>query len=308
MRKRNIWRRPLVEAAVISTIILGLFIFWFGLANRYVLFLYGHTANNIATTQPFDSHTASRHWMAGLVAAGIVLVLYTAAHWLAGRIAARRGLRYAPPDWWRTWLLCVPLLGLGIPLIVMSVNTPTLPAGLAAACAAATLAGLALALLPGRWAAQRPTDLVWLVIDGWGLILILVLLRAIELPDRGLSVRPIVAWSFAIGSVIVGVVWLAIISGLRQWGGYAIPGAATLFLSGLAQSYVLMPLVHYLTAGPRGFRYISNSANFFATNLWLQLLAMAVAMGLALAATWFRRRLARRDKSRAEPVPPVGAE
>lgn len=308
MQLNHTFRRTLIEATLISLTILVLFYYWFAVADRYIIFLYGHSASGMPLTQPFDALTSSRYWMAGLVAAGIVLVLYTAANWLGGRLAARRGHTFATPDWRRVWALCVVPLAIGIPAITMTANTPTLPFPLAAACVVSTLAGLALALLPGRWAAQRPTDLVWLAVDGWGLIPILVLLRAIELPSRGLSVSPTLAWSVAIGSVIGGAIWLAIISVLRQWGGYAIPGAAAIFLSGLAQSYLLMPLVHYLTAGPRGFRYISNSVNFFATNLWLQLVAIATAMGLALAATWFRRWLARRDASRAEPVPPIGVE
>lgn len=308
MRPHHVFRRALIEATLISLIILVLFYYWFAVADRYIVFLYGHSASGIPFTQPFDALTSSRYWMAGLVAAGLVLVLYTAAHWVGGRLAARRDHTFATSDWWRVWALCVVPLAMGIPAITMTVNRPTLPFPLAAACVASTLAGLALALLPGRWAAQRPTDLVWLAVDGWGLIPILVLMRAIELPDRGLSVSPAVAWSLAIGSVIGGVVWLVIISVLRQWGGYAIPGAAAVFLSGLTQSYVMMPLAHYLMAGPRGLRYISNSANFFATNPWLQFVAIATVIGLALAATWFRRWLARRDMSGAKPVAPVGME
>jgi hypothetical protein len=186
----------------------------------------------------------------------------------------------------------------------MTVNAPTLPLSLAAACAAAALVGLAVALMPGRWAAERPGDLIWLALDGAGLVPALLLLRAIELPGRGLSVSPAVAWFFAIGGVVGGAVWLALMSVLRRWGGQESPRAAAVFLAGVALSYLLMPLTHYLTAGPPGFRYISNSANFFATNLWLQLLAFAAGAGLAFAATWFRRWLALRPNgSEVEPVP-----
>ena len=301
--------RALLEAALISLFILILFYYWFGMADRYAIFLYGHSANGIPLTEPFDALTSSRYWMAGLLAAGITLVLYTAANWVGGRLAARRGVSFGTPPWWWVWSLCALPLAAGIPAITMTVNAPTLPLSLAVACAAAALAGLAVALLPGRWAAERPGDLIWLALDGAGLVPALLLLRAIELPGRGLSISPAVAWFFGIGGVVGGAVWLALMSVLRRWGGQESPGAPAVFLAGVGLSYLLMPLTHYLTAGPPGFRYITNSANFFATNPWLQLLAFAAAAALALAATWFRRWLARRDvASLAASPPPVDVD
>lgn len=295
MGKHTTWRRPLGYAAAVSIVIFGLFYYWFGVANRYILFLYGHTANNISTTQPFDSHTASRHWMAGLVAAGIVLVLYTAASWLAGRIAARRGHSYEPPDWWRIWLLCVPLVGLGIPLMVMMVNTPTLPPSLAAACVVATLVGLAVALMPGRMAAERPDDLLWLAADGLGLVPPLLLLRVVELPGRGLSVSPAIVWTFAIGGTAVGFAWLVVMSLLRRWRRKATPGVGALVAAGLGLSFLMTPLLHYLVAGPPGYRYISNADNFLAHNLYLTLLSLVVTVGLAVVVTEARKRACSRQ-------------
>ena len=296
MHTRRSWR-PLVDASAIVLLVLAVYYYWFARADRYIVFLYGHTAPGIELTQPFDAITSSRYWMAGLVAAGVVMALYTAANWIGGRIAARRGAAFGTPDWWRVWVLCALPLAVGIVAITMTANMPTLPFSLAAASAAAALIGLALALLPGRWAAEQPDDLLWLTLDGMALIPALLLLRAIELPGRGLSVSPIVAWFVAIGGLVGGAVWLAILSVLRRWGGQESPGAAAIFLAGVGLSYVLMPLAHYLTAGPPGFRYISNSANFFATNPWLQLLAFAAAAGLALGATWFRRWIAHREAS-----------
>ena len=292
---RHETRRALVDAALISLFVLALFNYWFAVADRYIIFLYGHTAPGIPLTEPFDHITSSRYWMAGLVAAGMVLVLYLAANWSGGRITSRRGKSFGTPAWWRVWLFCALPVSIGIPAITMTVNTPTLPPSLAATCVAATLIGLTLALMPGRWAAERPDDLLWLALDGMGLIPTLLLVRAVELPGRGLSVSPAVAWFFAIGSVVGGALWLALLSVLRRWGDRPSPEAAAIFLAGVGLSYTLMPLAHYLTAGPAGFRYITNSANFFAQNSLLQLLAFAAAAGLALAATWFRGWLARRD-------------
>ena len=150
------WGPALAAAVPIVLFVLGLFYHWFAIADRYAIFLYGHVAPGISLAQPFDAMTRSRYWMAGLVAAGAVMVIYTAINWVLGRIANRRGQNYRPPAWWRVWALCALPVIVGIPVITMTRNTPTLPLGLAVACVIATLAGLALALLPGEWAARRP--------------------------------------------------------------------------------------------------------------------------------------------------------
>lgn len=297
--------RALLEAALISLFILALFYLWFALADRYAIFLYGHSATGITLTQPFDTVTSSRYWMAGLVTAGLVMVVYTIANWIGGRIAAQRGVPFGTPPWRQVWGLAALPLAVGIPAITMTVNTPTLPLPLAAASAAATLVGLAIALMPGRWAADRPRDLLWLAADGLGLVPVLMLLRAVELPGQGLSVSSAVVSLAAIGSVVSGAVWLALMSFLRRWRRKDTPGAATIFLSGVGLSYLLLPLGHYLTAGPPGFRYITNSANFFANNPMLQLLAFAAAAGLAIGAVWFRKWLPHRYNGREMKPAPV---
>ncbi len=285
------WRRPLPEAVVIVSFILGLFVYWFGLANRYHIFLYGHVAQGIPQAQPFDEMTSSRYWMAGLVASGAVMILYSAANGLWGHVSARRKQRFVPTAWWRVWVLGAIPLSIGIPVITMTLNSPTLPPHLAVACVVATLLGLAVALLPGKWAAERPLDLMWLAADGVGLMPPLLLLRAVELPGRGLSIGQGVAWRVAIGSCLAGAVWLGGMSVLRLWRQREMPTAAALVLAGVGLSYLLMPLVHYLLATPPAYRYITTASNFFAFNRDIQLLAMVVASGLALGVTQARRRL-----------------
>ncbi|MCL5995361.1 MAG: hypothetical protein M1546_04810, partial [Chloroflexi bacterium] len=212
---RTTWRLALGLAVPIALFVLAAFYYWFALADRYVIFLYGHVAQGIPKTEPFDELTSSRYWMAGLVVAGAVLLLYTGLNVLLGRLGARRQHPYCPPPWWQVWLLCaVPLL-VGIPAITMSVNMPTLPPALAAACTAATLLGLALALWPGAWAAQRPLDLLWLAVDGAGLVPMLLLLHAVELPGRGLSFSMSAAVGVAIGSLVTTIAWLGAMTGLR---------------------------------------------------------------------------------------------
>lgn len=292
------WQRPLLEATLVSIFVLGLFYYWFGIADRYAVFLYGHTATNIPPAQPFDVITSSRYWMAGLVAAGAVMVLYVTANWLHGRMCVRRQKPCTTAIWWQVWVGCAIPISLGIPAITMSVNSPTLPPTLAAACVVATLLGLAVALLPGQWAAERPLDLIWLAADGLGLMPALMLMRAVELPGRGVSLSPAVAWFVAIGGLVAGALWLAGMSLLRLWRHKDIPGAGSLLLAGVGLSYVLMPLIHHLLATPPGYRYISTASNFFAFNFGIQLIAVIMAAGLAVGATTARRWLERRGRKK----------
>ena len=284
------WRPALIAAVPISLFTLGLFYYWFAVADRYAIFLYGHTARGIPLAQPFDAMTRSRYWMAGLVAAGAVMVIYTSLNWTLGWTMNRHGQYYRPPVWWRVFVLCAPPMIIGIPAITMTRNMPTLPFGLAAACVIVTLAGLALALLPGEWVARRPVDLIWLAFDGLGLMPILLLLRAVELPGRGVSVTMPVAVLMAIGGVFAGIVWLGVMTGLRAWRRKPTPTAGALLAAGLCLSYLLMPLVHHLFATPPGYRYISTASNFFAFNPVLQLAVVAVAAGTAVAVTRLRVR------------------
>jgi hypothetical protein len=284
------WGPALAAAVPISLFVLGLFIYWFAIADRYVIFLYGHTARGIPLAQPFDAMTRSRYGMTGLVAAGAVMVIYAAVNWVLGRLANRRGQDYRPPAWWRVWVLCALPLIVGIPAITMTRNLPTLPLGLAAACVIATLAGLALALLPGEWAARRPVDLTWLAFDGIGLMPILLLLRSVELPGRGVSVTMPLAVLLAVGGLMVGIAWLGIMTGLRCHARRSTPPAGALLAAGLCISYLLMPLVHHLLATPPGWRYISTASNFFAFSPLLQLVVFAVAAGLAIGITRLRKR------------------
>lgn len=278
------WRLALLHAVPICPFILGLFYYWFAIADRYAIFLYGHLG-----AMPFDEVTSGRYWMSGLVASGAVMILYTAANLLLGRIAVLRHLAPRPPAWWKVWALCAPPLILGITIITMTANWPTLLLPNAGACLVATLSGLALALAPGSLAMKQPVELGWLALDGMGLMPSLLLLRAIELPGRGLSVSVGTIYLVAFGSTIAGVIWLGIMTGLRAWQQRPSHRAVELFVSGLCLSYLLMPLIHHLLFTPSEYRYISASSNFFAFNIEVQLLVLFVAAALAIGITRFRQ-------------------
>jgi hypothetical protein len=268
-------------AALICAGVLALFYDWFAVADRYAIFLYGHTTVGISNAQPFDDLTSSRYWMSGLVACGAVAVLYSAAQWLFGRVAVLRKRAPRAPVWWQVWVWCAPALSAGILIITMTQNAPVLPLPLALACVAATLAGLGFALLPGTWAAQRPADLAWLACDGLGLALPLLLTRAIELPGLGLSISVTAAWLYAIGGVLGSLAWLAVMSVLRAWRRRPAPGMAALLSAGAIWCYLLLPLAHHLFATPQAYQYISAASNFFASDPAVLLLSFGVTSAIA---------------------------
>ncbi len=85
-------RQALPYAVPIWSFVIGLFYYWFGVANRYIIFLYYHL-----DAGPFDSRTVTRYWMSGLVASGAVMVLYAMANWFGGRVAGIFYRRHVPP-------------------------------------------------------------------------------------------------------------------------------------------------------------------------------------------------------------------
>ena len=286
------WGRALMFAVPISVLILTAFYTWFGVSDRYAVFLYGHYGAG-----PFDAITVSRYWMSGVVACGLVMIGYVVANWLCGRLAAVWQRRYSAPRWWQVWLICALPLGIGIPLITMSCNQPTLPLFLALLCALVALAALAFALLPGAWAGEHPVDLVWLSLDGLGLLPCLTVLKALEPSDSAILRR--VTHVPAIGDVSTGqiaaaaavvtsITWLLLMTALRHWRRRAAPAAVEVFAAGICVSYLLLPGLHYLLAVPADYRYISAAANFFATSPWVQAATFLVAVTIAWGVTRLR--------------------
>ena len=149
------WRTALYFAVPITSLILWLFYYGYAIANKYVLFLYTHL-----NAGPFDEMTNGRYLMFGLVISGAILALMGIANWYLGRLAGIRSRRYAPPAWWRIWLLCIIPLAAGILLITLSVSEPALPLGTAAASTLTTLFGLAVALAMGNLAANHLDQLL----------------------------------------------------------------------------------------------------------------------------------------------------
>lgn len=276
-------RQTVLHSAAITAVVGGLFWYWFVVADRYYIFLYNHLG-----ATPFDNRTRSRYWMAGLVAAGMVLVGYVVCNWFVGRLAGVWHRTYIPPDWRGVWLLSTIGLGIIIPAITTTQNQPVLPFSLALACLFSTLAGLAIALPAGRVAAQQPSRLVWLSMAGWGLSPVLLLLRAVELP--GIGMQPVLrAWSIAVGGTLVGAGWLAAVAWIARTRCRFT--TLSVLVAGLAWSFLLLPPAHYLLFTPPAYRYISVAANFFALHPAVQALSGLLAWLLAWGAVTLQEHL-----------------
>lgn len=279
------WQRAALHAAWITAAVLALFTYWFAIADRYAVFLYEHMG-----AAPFDATTRSRYWMAGLVASGAVLVAGVLLFGAAGWLARRNSRRYKAPDPRRVWRLAALPVALGVLAITMTVNAPVLPVGLALACAASTLAGLAVAVAPVRLAGEAPGRLVWLALDGLGVAAVLQLGIALGLPARALIGVPL-ALAVTGGALLGGALWLAALGFVQRRRGVRSPSGAALFAAGCAWTYLLLPLAHHLFATSPGYRYITAASNFFAGSLAAQLLTWGLAAGLAWGAALFRRKV-----------------
>jgi len=270
-------------------LVLVSFTYWFAIADRYIVFLYNHDMGPLyPDTSPFSRVTSSRYWVAGLVAGGAVLLLYTAASGLLARLLAS----YRPPAWWRVWVVCAALLLIGVPAITMTVNEPTLPAGNAAQVTLVALIGVGLALMPADLAARCPGQLFWLAADGFGMMLLILNLIHVEKVGQWLA-RGRIGWVWMmVASLGAGVVCLFVVTGLGLWRRRRVPSAGAMFVAGLCIAYLLMPLTHHLL-GTDGYYYLSDSDNFFARNMVVQLVSWLVSGGVALGLTQLRTRLAR---------------
>jgi hypothetical protein len=241
----------------------------------------------VPDTSPFSTVTSSRYWMAGLVAGGVILVFYVMGNWLVGRLITS----YRAPAWWLVWILCAPPMLVGLPLITMTLNQPTLPLANALQVTLAALIALALALIPGEMAAQKPGELLWLALDGCGLMLILLALIGIEHLPRWLASGGTGWILYMIVVLLIALLWLLLLTGVLYLLRIPVPSAAKFLLAGFCTAYLLMPLVHHVV-GTDGYFYITDSANFFADSLIVQgIVWLAVGM-LAWALTHLRQTLA----------------
>ena len=288
----SLLRRSLFHGLPVAAFVLTLLYYWFAVADRYIVFLYNHDMGVLVPdTSPFSRVTSSRYWMASLVACGFILMIYSSVNWLAGR----RHVGYVPPPWQTVWLVCAPLFIFFIPLITMNMNAPVLPWLNAAWVTLAALLGAALALIPGELAARKPGDLLWLAADGWGLAFVLMILAQID--DIARWLKSGIDWRvlLSLAAIALGIGWLLLVTAVRYWRGVFIGDFTSLAVSAACVAYLFLPLLHYLI-GTDGYFYITDSDNFLAGTVWMQLIAWAMTGLLIWALLALRSRLQSRKK------------
>ena len=278
------WQRALPFSVLISAVILSFYFYWFVIANRYLIFLYTHLGAG-----PFDGLTNGRYWMAGFVATGFIMVGYTIFNWYLARIAGLRYRTYHPPVWWHVWLLCLLPNTIGIFVITMPLGRPPLTFNLMFALGLTTAIGLAFALQPSQLVVKRPFELVWLAVASVGLMPALLLLRAVELPSRGLA-NTEYALILGVATPIMGFAWVVVVSWAHtkftthNWKVFE------LLIAGFCFCYLLLPIVHHIFFTPPNGRYITTSGNFFAEGWLIQLAAIATTVFTAFVAVQVGKR------------------
>ncbi|MCA9911506.1 MAG: hypothetical protein KC519_22785, partial [Anaerolineae bacterium] len=237
--RRQSLQIALMFAVPVVALVFYLFYLWFAVLDRYFIFLYFHDMGAGFDTTPFGAITASRYWMSGLVTAGAVLVPYVLSHFVLGRIMRT----FRTPDWRHVWLRCAVPLAVTIPLMVMTVNDPVMPITTAAQITVVMLIGLALALMSGRLAAERPLDFIWLALDGIAPAFLLLILVSVEDLARWQARGEARYINMFIIVSIGGMFGLLVMTALRWWRRMKPPTSWAWLVSSLVIAYLLLPLI-----------------------------------------------------------------
>jgi hypothetical protein len=293
------WLRAAFHGVPVASFVLALYVYWFGFANRHIVFLYYHPMGpRILDTSPFSRVTSSRYWMAGLVASGALLALDSGISWALRRLSPG----YVAPAWWQVWMIAGGLLTLGIPAITMTVGSPALPPLEAAKTTGSAIAGIGLACASGAWAAGRPRELLWLTLDGLSVMLVILVGSVFYFPltRAGLSHGQAVG-ALPLAGLVAAALSLAALTGLRRWRRVAHSSARSIFASGLVLAYLLMPLLHHV-AFTDGYYYVTSSDNFFYQPWGRQAAGWFLAAALAVGTKRVRARIGD-PRALAQPEP-----
>ncbi len=165
------WRTAAAHAIPVTALVSRFTLYWFAVADRYIVFLYYHDMGpRVPDTTPFsgneqpllDGGLGSRrdgnddvrsHQLGGRTLGCVVCHCGVGARWASSAI---------------------PLV-IVLPAITMTVNSPTLPHPyMRPRRRAAALAALAIALATGRMAARQLRGTAWLGLDGLALAVVLL--------------------------------------------------------------------------------------------------------------------------------------
>lgn len=247
------------KAGEITIAILILLFVWivytwlFMYADRKIVFLYDHLGST-----PFDSITSGRYWMAGLLLSGFISVFYYTV-----RLAAGSDIEVS----WQGVMkkITIPLF-VGIIFIMMTMGSPKMPLLIAISSATATTIGLCIGLSVADDLMTHLLKTIAATAIGSGFVPFLILFRVLELPSNGIVTLNLAIWIVVL-SVLAGFIWLWIATYFFRI--YA-PSRFQILKGILFLAYLVLPVIHYLFATPKGIPYITSSSNFFANNILLR--------------------------------------
>ncbi len=275
----------IAQAVSISVLITSVYYYWFAVADRNYLFLYGNFGWG-----PFHSMTAGRYWMTGLVLSAFITLLYTLFNLLLRLIFLLQKKNYSLPSWKHVWLISQPAIAAGIPLIIMNVNYPVMPFSITLMCITAASAGLGLGLYTSEMFIRDAKKFFIVSLDSLALVPPLILIPALGLPAKGiLTMTPAIALSS--GSVIFSCLWLIVITFVYKRKGITTGRRYEILLSGCFYTYLVLPMLHYLFATPPGRPYITTSDNFFPDSFYLKILTWAVVFLIVFFISKFRAKI-----------------
>ncbi len=252
----------IIHALLLSLFILAIFVYWFAILDRELIFLYGHMGH--AGLADFN---ISRHWMTGLVVGEMVLVIYLPLNFILKKFFKH----YQFPDWAN--LSCYLCLYLSLPLFILLnfVAKPTLPFLLNFWIFLILFLALRLTLYLTNLALKNLKYFIWVTINAFSLLPVLMIVPTLmqyglkrSFPLFGLFVLLPLAMMF------LGWLWFSFMTLISKRFKQPKPSSLHLLLSALESAYLFFPFLHYFSSNPGQTLYITNSDNFFASNPLIQ--------------------------------------
>jgi|GEM_PF-6171342 len=273
--------------------------YWFGLADRYSIFLYGHVDHiGDPPAQPFDALTRTRYVMASFAAAG-----FGASADVVRALASRSfASAVRPCGGWRAYALTALGLSVSTTALAHGVNAPTLPFGHALLVGAAAGIGFGLAIWWRDTVDGGTGRLAWLVADGAGPAIVLLGWRVVELPERGVAVSRA---TLAATAVVLGAAASIHLVGYVRVHAPDAPAGSLLrtLAAGTCVAVLGFPMLHHLHTLP-AYPYITAAQNVGGYHLatWVQAALIAVII-TATGNAWTNRG-PRTESRDLDPNPP----
>ena len=262
--------KEIILSVIITIIVLISYMYLFVYADRKIVFLYEHLGYT-----PFDKTTTGRYWMSSLVLSGFLSIFY-----LFVQIIIKFVFKLKNADWKIIIKFSsIPLIT-GILFITMTLGEPRMPFLIAISIAFALLFGLSVGFSIADDLVKDFKPAIIYLLTGLGLVPILTLFRALELPNMGILPLQTCVYIVTI-STISGFIWL--IFAFLKFKKHR-PELKNIIKGTLAIAYLGLPVLHYLLATPKDIPYITTSSNFIADNMLLRIINWVLMVVIALIA------------------------